>query len=118
MLKVNDRILVVVAPFWIMNSFSILQSTALLVAYKLRRRSWYFENRIGDTAYEGNISPLPKKEIHERTWVSNNSFFLNFLLKYNHIFHLLTITGLKNKLQIITLRKWVDERSLGGLFPM
>jgi len=117
MLKVNYRILVVVAPFWIMNSFSILQSTALLVACKLRI-SWYFENRIGDTAYEGNIFPLPNKEIHERTCVSNNSFFLNFLLKYSHIFHLLTITGVKNKLQIITLRKWVDERSLGGLFPM
>ncbi|XP_059307286.1 uncharacterized protein LOC132058893 isoform X3 [Lycium ferocissimum] len=40
---------------------------------------WYFENRTGNTAYEGHMFPLfvteqldswPEKEIHERTWMN------------------------------------------------
>ncbi|XP_009615821.1 nudix hydrolase 17, mitochondrial-like [Nicotiana tabacum] len=41
--------------------------------------TWYFENKSGDTAYEGHMFPLfvteqldswPEKEIRERTWMS------------------------------------------------
>ncbi|XP_070031486.1 nudix hydrolase 18, mitochondrial-like isoform X1 [Nicotiana tomentosiformis] len=85
--------------------------------------TWYFENKSGDTAYEGHMFPLfvteqldswPEKEIRERTWTFKNQLQMNV----REARKLCQNGWMKEALELVVSRLTPQsKRTKGELFP-